>query len=519
MFRNVSDFINNAAPVAFSYTYSLVPDKTDANGGVYSANVKVGQLGLYVQDEVNVNDRLKMTFGLRVDKAIYLERPLENPTIKAFTFPDSEGRPINYSTGQLPSQKFLWSPRIGIRWDVMGDKSMIVRGGAGIFTGRFPFVFLTNMPSNSQMYQGNVTVTSGLSNYLFDPNPNAYRGNFSSVAGGPLPTGAAPVLIDPDFVFPQVARINFAVDKRLGKGWSVTFEALVNKDINAIIMRNANEKAPDARFNGADGRPRYSSTASTQRRIFNALPTAIVLENTNKGGGFQISAQVNKSFAKGWAAMFAYTYTAMMDVTSNPGSTAASVWNSNPTIGTQNTIELGMAQGAIPHRFIANLSYTVKYAKYFATSFSLWYEGSPQNNFSFVYQNDMNGDGNAADLMYIPRNQGEILFDAITGSTPYSAQAQWDAFNQFIENSPLKKRRGQYVTRNEALYPWLHNVNAQFQQDFYVKTKGGTIHTLRFQADVLNFANMKKLRNIIAEFFYGVKPNSKKENELRTTPY
>lgn len=490
MFRNISDFINNAPPVAYSYTYSLVPDKTDDNGGVYSANLKVGQLGLYLQDEVNLNDRLKMTFGLRVDKAIYIERPLENPTIKAFTFPDSEGNPTNYSTGQFPSQRFLWSPRIGLRWDVMGDKSMIVRGGAGLFTGRFPFVFLTNMPSNSQMYQGNVTVTSGLNNYLFNPNPNAYRGNFSSVAGGPLPPGSAPVLIDPDFVFPQVARLNLAVDKRLGKGWSVTFEAIVNKDVNAIIMRNANEKAPDTRFNGVDGRPRYSSTSSTQRRIYNALPTAIVLENTNKGGGIQLTTQVTKALSKGWAAMFAYTYTAMMDVTSNPGATAASVWNSNPTTNTQNTIELGMARDAIPHRFIGNISYTIKYAKNFASSFSLWYEGSPQNNFSFVYQNDMNGDGNAADLMYVPRNQSEIIFVPITGSTPYSAQAQWDAFNQFIENSPLKRRRGQYVTRNEALFPWVHNVNAQFQQDFYVKSKNGTIHTLRFQADVINFANM-----------------------------
>ncbi|WP_407521033.1 TonB-dependent receptor [Lacibacter sp. MH-610] len=490
MFRNISDFINGAAPAAYSYTYSLVPGKTDANGGVYSANLRVGQLGLYAQDEIAVNDRFKLTVGLRVDKAIYLERPLENPTIKAYTFSDQEGNPINYSTGQWPSQKFLFSPRVGFRWDVYGDKNMIIRGGAGLFTGRFPFVFLTNMPSNSQMYQGNVTVTSGLNNYLFNPNPNAYRGNFPSVAGGPLPTGAQPVLIDPDFVFPQVARFNIAVDKRLGKGWSITLEGLVNKDLNAIVMRNANQKATDARFNGADTRPRFSSTASTTRRIYNELPSAVVLENTNKGGGVQLSAQVTKAFAKGWSATAAYTYTAMMDVTSNPGTTAVSVWNANATTNTQNTLELGMASNAIPHRFIANVSYTVKYAKHFATSFSLFYEGSPQNNFSFVYQNDMNGDGNAADLMYVPRNQSEIIFVPITGATPYSAQAQWDAFNKFIDNSPLKKRRGQYVTRNEALYPWLHNVNFQLQQDFYVKTKGGTTHTLRLQADIINFANM-----------------------------
>jgi hypothetical protein len=502
-FRNIDDFMNNAAPVAYSYTYSLVPDKTDANGGVYSANLKVGQLGVYIQDEIAVNENFKLTLGLRTDNAIYLESPLENPTIKAFTFPDKDGKPTNYSTGQWPSQRLLLSPRIGFRWDVDGDKSMIIRGGGGLFTGRFPFVFLTNMPSNSQMYQGNVTVTSAsaLTGYTFNANPDAYRSNFPSTAGGPLPTGAAPVLIDPDFVFPQVARLNIAVDKRLGKGWTLTFEGLVNKDINAIVMRNANEKAPDASFAGVDSRPRYSQTgngagALAVRRIYTALPTAIVLENTNKGGGFQVTAQVAKTFSKGWSAMFAYTYTAMMDVTTNPGSTAASVWNSNPTTRTQNFQELGKSSAAIPHRFIGNVSYAFKYAKHFATSISLFYEGSPQNNFSYVYQNDMNGDGNAADLMYIPRNSSEIIFvnqtaNASQGINAYTAAQQAEAYNAFIENTPyLNKRRGQYLSRNNAIYPWIHNVNIQVQQDFYVTTKGGQKHTLRLQADVINFANM-----------------------------
>lgn len=494
-FRNIADFINDAPPVAFTYTYSLVPGKTDANGGVYSAELKVGQLAAYIQDDINVNDRFKLTIGLRADKSIYLERPLENPTIKAFTFADKNGRAINYSTGQWPSQKILFSPRVGFRWDVEGNKNMIVRGGAGLFTGRFPFVFLTNMPSNSQMYQANVAVTTGLAAFPFNPNPNAYRSVFPSVAGGPLPTGASPVLIDPNFKFPQVARLNIAVDKRLGNGWTVTFEGILNKDFNAIIMRNANQLNPDTKFSGVDNRPRYSQTgngaaAIALRRRYIALPTAIVLENTNKGGGIQLTAQVAKTFTNGFAAMFAYTYTASTDVTSNPGSTAASVWNSNATIGTQNDLELGMAGAAIPHRFISNVSYSFKYAKHFATSISIFYEGSPQNNFSYVYQNDMNGDGNAADLLYIPNNQSEITFVPITGATPYTAQAQWEAFNQFIENSSLKKRRGQYVSRNDVLYPWLHNVNLQVQQDFFIKTKRNTSHTLRLQADILNFANM-----------------------------
>jgi outer membrane receptor protein involved in Fe transport len=516
-FRDLNDFYNNATPVAYTYTYSLVPEKTDGNGGVYSAELKIGQLAAYVQDDVNFSERFKMTFGLRVDIPIYLESPLENPTIKAFTFPGADGTPTNYSTGKWPKASPVFSPRVGFRWDAVGDKSLIVRGGVGIFTGRFPFVFLTNMPSNSQMYQGNVALTTPaqLAGITFNPNPTAYRSQFPSTAGGPLPSGASPVLIDPNFKFPQVARLNIAADKRLGGGWSVTFEGIFNKDINAIIMRNANQKAPDTRFNGVDPRQRYSLTgngapALALRRIYTSLPTAIVLENTNKGGGLQLSTQLTKSFSKGFFATVAYTYTAMFDVSSNPGTTAASVWNATATRTTQNDQEVGWANNAIPHRFIASTGYTLKYLKGLATTFTLFYEGSPQGNFSYVYQNDMNGDGNAVDLMYIPNNQSEIIFVPITGSTPFTAQQQWDAFNQFIENSSLKNRRGGYTNRNEALLPWVHNVNLQVQQDFSFNI-GSRKHTFRLQADVLNFANMLNKN-------WGVRYNNYSGNTNNITP-
>ncbi len=497
-FRNLTDFYNNAPPVAYTYTYSLVPgQKTNSNGGVYSAELKIGQAAAYVQDDINVNDRLKLTIGIRGDAPVYLENALENPTIKAFTFKDKDGKSVNYSTGKWPISRLLLSPRIGFRWDVDGTKNMIIRGGVGLFTGRFPFVFLTNMPSNSQMYQANValTTTAQLAGITFNPDPNAYRSLFPSTVGGALPAGAAPVLIDPNFKFPQIIRFNLATEKRLGNNWSLMFEAIVNKDVNAIIMRNANELAPDTRFNGVDNRPRYSLTGNSAaalalRRLYPALPTAIVLENTNKGGGVSLTSQISKAFTKGFFASMAYTYTAMFDVTSNPGATAASVWNGNATSNTQNSIELGFAQSSIPHRFVGAAGYTLNYTKFMATTFTLFYEGSPQNNFSFIYQNDMNGDGNAADLIYVPRNQTEILFDPITtGGNAYSAQAQWEAFDQFINNSPLKNRRGTYVSRNESLYPWLHNVNLQVKQDFYYNV-GGRKNTLQVQADILNFANM-----------------------------
>jgi hypothetical protein len=40
------------------------------------------------------------------------------------------------SAGDLPSDKSMWQPRLGISWDVNGDGQSVVRGSAGIYYAR-----------------------------------------------------------------------------------------------------------------------------------------------------------------------------------------------------------------------------------------------------------------------------------------------------------------------------------------------------------------------------------------------
>lgn len=488
IYNTLDDFINDRAPIFYAYTFSLIPGKP----AVYSAELKIGQVAGYVQDDITINDRFKLTVGLRADLPTYPERPLENPNIKALSLPDQNGTLTNYSTAQWPKSRVLMSPRIGFRWDVEGNKNMIIRGGTGLFTGRIPFVWLTNIPTNSGMYQqqanfNNINNASVLAGIKFNPQPDAYKGLFTPTPGV-LPSNANIVLVDPNFKFPQVWRTNIAVDKRFANGWSLTVEGLFTKDINAVRMRNANQKNPDGNLVGVDNRPSYSS--STARRIYSNIGSAIVLENSTKGGGIALTAQVTKTSAKGISGSVAYTYTAAWDITSNPGSQASSVWNGNAAVRTQNDQELALAGDAIPHRLVAYISYRKEYIKHLATSVTLFYQLSNQGNLSYITNGDLNGDGNSADLMYIPKDQSEMNFVAITGANPWSVQAQKDAFEKFIQNSPyLRKRRGQYAERNAALQPWVHTLNLNFQQDLFTKI-GSRKHTLRFQADVLNFANM-----------------------------
>ncbi len=176
IYNTLNDFVTDAPPAFYAYTYSLVPGQPK----VFSANLKLGQLGIYVQDEFNINENFMLTYGIRGDLPTYLEQPIENPAITALQFPDKDGNLMNFNTGKWPNAALLLSPRVGFRWQVPNMKGLLVRGGTGIFTGKIPFVFLTNLPSNSGVYQNGVTLTdyATLSGFTFNPNPDAYLSKF-----------------------------------------------------------------------------------------------------------------------------------------------------------------------------------------------------------------------------------------------------------------------------------------------------------------------------------------------------
>jgi hypothetical protein len=494
-YNSLNDFVTGASPLYYSYAYSMVPGEK----AVYSAELKFGQLDFYAQDEVKVNDRLKVTFGVRANKPVYIQKALENPAITALSFPDKDGNLTNYN-GQWPEGRVNLSPRIGFRWDAFGDKSLIFRGSTGIFNGVGPFVWLTNMPTNSGMYQNSVALKNTnpddakqLADMKFNPNVDAYASKFPPVAGTSIPSNI--VLVDPQFKFPQIFRTDLAMDKFLGNGFTLTLEGIITKDINAVIMRNANLKAATGLVNGPDNRPRYISTAAADRYIYPSISSAIILENTSKGYSYAFTGQLSKAFGSGFYGSLAYTYTKAKDVTGNGGSQATSIWNSNATVGTSNDLEMNPSSAVVRHRVISQLSYRFDYANHAASTLSLLYIGSPAGNITYKVNGDLNGDGNNQDLMYIPNKATELQFEDYTATVngvtySYTAQQQAAAFDKFINNTPyLKNRRGKYTERNGAAMPWYSNLAAKFLQDFYLRT-GKTKHTLQFSADILNLPNL-----------------------------
>ena len=193
--------------------------------------------------------------------------------------------------------------------------------------------------------------------------------------------------------------------------------------------------------------------------------------------------------------MVAYTYTVAKDVSSNPGSTASSAWSSNTVVSYLNNPELSWSDFAVPHRVVGNISYRIEYAKHLASTFSLYYSGAAQGRATFAYSNDMNGDRNSSDLMYIPKSKDEVQFiDALnskTGEVIMTAQAQQDAFWEFVNSNPyLKKNKGKYAQRFGYVEPWYNRWDFKFLQDVYTNFGSNRRYTLQVSLDILNVGNL-----------------------------
>lgn len=493
-FNSIDDLLNDRSPAYYAYTYSLIPNQS----AVYSAELKLGQAGAYIQDEWNVTDNVKFTFGLRADMPVYHEKPLNNPATSKLNFYDSDNFSLrNYTTDHWAKSKVMLSPRFGFRIN-SEDKSTVLRGGMGVFTGKIPFVFLTNIPTNTGMYQyggafSNVRDAATLRNIKLSSDPAAYSSLFPTTAGTSSPSNV--VFMNDNFKFPKIFRVNLGVDKNLGNGFMATFDGIFTKDINAVRMRNANLLNPTGVIiEGGMERPRIVGPTN---RLNSNITSAIVLENSSRGYAASLTGQLSKSFSGGFSGSVAYTYSKAEEISANPGSQAASVWNTNPNVGTSNFEEMGNSAFAVPHRVVASLSYRFEYLKHLATSVSVFYEGTNQGVYSFVVNGDLNGDGNSsADLMYIPK-AGETNFipltvkDANNNNVTFTPAQQEAALNQYIENSPyLRKNRGEFAKRNAALLPWINKVDVRFLQDIFIRTGNSGKQTLQFSADITNFANL-----------------------------
>ncbi|MEN9362941.1 MAG: hypothetical protein RI903_249 [Bacteroidota bacterium] len=506
-FKSIDDFINSA-----NGDTKVIPARYQQQWSNYSsfpfAEMKGNTFSLYGQDEITAAKGLKLTFGLRADATSFPsfdEPKYTNTYVPSLTFRDG----VKLSTNKFPETTVLWSPRFGFNWDVKDDKQTQIRGGLGIFSGRVPYVWLSNQLSNNGVLFGSENIANP-TNRPFNPDVNAYRPTITL----PLtPTAYNLAVTDPNFKFSQVFRTNLALDKNLGDGWILGLEGIYTKDINAVYLENVNLPNSTVKAVGADNRvifytlganglpgsvKNYAIYGNTIKGVnYPAdgkntvtspnISDAIVIKNTDLGYSYAFTATISKSFDNGLFASLAYTNSDSRSV-NDGGSIAQSQWRDRVVSGDPNENVASYSSYIQTHRFNAYGSYRLNYLNEKAsTTFGFTYSAAPAGRFSYTYSGDMNGDNQTAnDLIFIPRSQADIMLKDLG---TYTAAQQWADLDKYItQDSYLNSRRGQYAERNGAELPWSANFDFKVIQDFYIKV-GGHKNTLQFTLDVFNFGN------------------------------
>lgn len=419
------------------------------------SELNVGQVAFYMQDDWSVNDNFKLSFGLRADKPLYFNTAdlikkyidTENGSTRnnATQYYDPEtGNQVPLISTKLPSDKLLWSPRLGFNWDVNGNKTTQLRGGTGIFTGRIPFVWLGNQ-------------VSGADDGFFQ-------------------------IMDPDYKWPQVWRTSLGVDHKFESNYIVTVDMSYNKDINGVHVQNWGLRTPSGTLAGVDNRLIYNNATDKQSN------NAYVMTNSDKGSAFNSSIKVQKTFDNGLFASVAYNYLKSQDVNSIEAEITGDAFAFNPALGNVNNAVLSNSKYGDTHRFIGVASKKWKYGNdKWATTISTFFEYAQGGRFNYIYGGDINNDGSGTnDLIYIPTT-------AEISSMAFSGVGQGAAFDAFIsQDDYLSERRGQYAERYGALSPWRGKWDLKVMQDYNFKVSSAATktNTIQFSIDVLNLGNL-----------------------------
>jgi hypothetical protein len=466
--------LNLNHPTTFQRTISRIGDPQP------SASFSVDQLGLYAQDEWSVRPDLKVTLGIRLDDPIFPAKPLQNDSVSNYF--------NGYNTTNIPSGNLLWSPRLGINWDVNGEHTTQVRGGIGVFTGRVPYVWMANNYGNTGNLLAEVDNPTAGSPVPFSADPNN-QPSLSTIPNAAQKFTSEVDLVNPKLKMPQILRFDAAVDRQLPFDITGTVGLQYSKSLNDMLYQEVNLDTASGIL--ADGRPLYGGTNNGNGNFTGVY----YLTNTSKGYQYNFSAQLQRNVIYGISGNVGYAFQRAFDQNGVLSSQAQSQLNFNPISNNPNSPPLTTSDFEIRHRIFASITYTQEFFSGAPTSISVYYNGQSGQPVSYmVYLSDLNNDGfNGNDLMYIPKDRNDIELGSVTKGVYTSASAlTYDKFESFINNNDyLSSHRGQIAERNASTYPWRNELDLRITQDIPAFSNQHKFQVSLDILNVLNFINQK----------------------------
>ncbi|MBO9617004.1 MAG: TonB-dependent receptor [Dyadobacter sp.] len=502
-YSNLDQFLGNGTPdgktlpnrVRGSYPFNDPTNNLDNQFNNPYAHFNVNLLSAYIQDDIELSSRFKITPGIRLDYSGLPKKPALSPLVNAAATDPGYGSTYTYTPLNQIHNKYLnnvqVSPRLGFKYDVKGDKSIIIRGGTGLFTGRIPFAWL-----------GYAFYNNGVGYGAYDFNNNAAAA--TKLVGDPLvPNGGVLInnnpanggvkrtqvdLIDNNFKMPQMFRSNLAVDYTVD-GYKFTLEGLYTKVIQDLKFQQVNTKDV-VRYYSYDTQqqqPIYvaANGSAGAQRIDNNFANAYMLSNTSKGHRYSLTAQVQKAFPMGFGFSAAYTYGKSYDITNGIRNSMESNWQLNQSLS-PNDPKLAYSNFDIRNRIVGSINYRATWNPRNATTVTLFYALQSGTPYSWGYVNTtIDGTGQANSLAYIPKDLSEAQKLIPTGT-------QAADFMAFVDSdSYLKTRKGNFTERNGGRTPWNNTVDLRFMHEFKLKGE----QSIQITYDILNFLNLvdKKL--------------------------
>lgn len=471
-YSSVDNFFANK-PSRIRGQYDLTDNSYANVTSAPQADFRVLWPSAYVQDEISLTDRFRITPGIRVDVPIF---PDKIPVNSLLTATPQFAKYKNSFGGD-----FYIAPRVSFNWDVMGDQKLQVRGGTGVFTGRIPFAWYAYAYENTGLKVGNV-----------DCRPSATSGCAGNSATVPLVTDPAKLkslqsnvfeanIIDNNFKLPTVNRSSLGFDYRLPVGAIVTFEGMYTKTLHDIKFLNIGLKDSSV-ASPVDGRPVFQGSPA-QLRVNPNFTSVFLLTNTNKGSRYSLTGQIQKSSPSGFDGMFAYTYGQSRDLSNGIRNSPQSNWEYNQ-VGDPRNPGLTFSNFDVRHRIVSTLGWKKSWGRS-SSGASLVFTGVSGSPFTFVYASDANRDGSGSnDLIYVPKDEADARIVPASGDTR-SAHDIWTSLDSFINSQAgLANHRGMIAQRNAGRTPWNKQLDLRLMHT--LPTLGN--HGVQMTLDVINLA-------------------------------
>jgi hypothetical protein len=452
-----------------------------------NVDFRVHQFGLYLQDQWTPTPRLTLTGGLRVDVPFLPDRGVTNPAVVAR---------FGFDTGRLPSGNSLWSPRVGVNYDLRGDGRTYLRGGIGLFSGSPAYRWIANGYRDSGGEQALLSC-DGPEVPAFDPlHPPATCATGAGAQPEPRIT-----VFDPGLRFPQNLKLAVGFDRRLPWGLVATVDLLYTQWVHQFYFTDLNLGGPVGVAAGEGGRLLYGTIDSTGGHTPARPDPAFgqVLHVSNRSGDRALSAsvQVQRRFAAGSGFTASYTYSRAQDRLSLINFFASLNLAHTPLEGSLADRQLGTAFFEVPHRLV--LAGTVDLP--FKTQLALFYTGASQAPYTYVVDGDANADGIdengyingiiGNDVVYVPRDVApggdiSLVVTDDAGNLSPAPDSDYARLGAFIQQEGcLRLQRGRLLARNSCRNGWLNLLNARLMK--VVPTVRG--QSLEIAADLFNVPN------------------------------